>query len=219
MEFRIRSTGALVSYQGLRDSFPQNFVPPNPDAAYLALLGADLVLETFPPNVTDLQVAVRDGAIKVAGGAWTQAWSVGPRFTDDAEAQRYLAKLLADKRAALHDAVALQRQTVQEGGCAYRFPDGLEGTIQTRTALDLGNITGQTLAAVILQAQGVTAAALGFRDEQNVTHAMTPAQMLDMGMASSSFVSMTYTAKWQHDAAIDAWHGDTPYDIFTGWPE
>lgn len=217
-EFRLRATGQVITELAFRAS-QQVVFPAVIDKATANANGIDPVLAVPAPVLDDpLLMAVRDGVTQDALGNWVYAWQVVSRFTSDADGAAYLSKLLADRRAALHDSVAAKRQSVQEAGCAFRFPDGLTGTIQTRTALDLGNITGQALAALILQSQAVAGPVLSFRDEQNVTHTMTPAQMVQMGMASSAFVSATYAAKWAHDAAIDAWQGAKPYDISTGWP-
>lgn len=129
------------------------------------------------------------------------------------------AEALDAKRKALLKACADKRFAVQQAGKSYLFPDGATGTIQTRNETDLININGQVTAALVLQAQGVAAPALEFRDEQNATHAMTPAQMIAMGMAASQFVSATYSAKWAHDAAIAEWDGESEYDLAAGWPE
>lgn len=121
-------------------------------------------------------------------------------------------------RADLLAQVAAKRIAVQQTGLSYAFPDGQTGAIQTRNEQDTGIINGLVTAALVLQAQGVTEPALSFRDEQNTTHAMTPAQMIAMGMAASQFVSATYAAKWAHDTALAQWDGSAPYDITTGWP-
>jgi hypothetical protein len=126
---------------------------------------------------------------------------------------------LPSQRAALLARVAEMRGDMQRAGMAYVFPDGQAGTIQLRDQQDIANVTGQTTAALVLQAQGVTEPVLSFRDEQNETHAMTPAQMIGMGMAVSAFITATYAAKWAHDNAIAQWNGAAPYDIATGWPE
>jgi hypothetical protein len=59
MEFRIRSNGSVVDYESLRAAFPNNFIAASPTAAYLGDLGVDLVVETFAPVITDLQLALR----------------------------------------------------------------------------------------------------------------------------------------------------------------
>jgi hypothetical protein len=146
------------------------------------------------------------------------------------------APTLADKQAALLARLEPQRLVRQNAGLPYTFApavvasDGVTvvapavtGTIQTRDQTlypDVANINGETTAALILQSQGVTSAAISFRDQQNVTHAMTPAQIIAMGIAVSSFISATYAAKWNIQNQINALTEQTvdSFDITQGWP-
>jgi hypothetical protein len=59
-----------------------------------------------------------------------------------------------------------------------------------------------------------------FRDQQNATHLMTPNEVIAMGIAVSSFISSTYTAKWNIQAVINALTPQTigTFDITQGWP-
>lgn len=151
-------------------------------------------------------------------GAVPQTHSVQTTSQVVAKSAEQLAAELKAKRDALLPQVAARRVTEQRRGKVYVFPDGLTGTIQIRDEQDLVNINGRVTVALVLQAQGVVDPVLTFRDVENVTHAMTPAQMIQMGMAASQFVSDTYAAKWAHDSAIAAWDGVEPYDLSTGWP-
>lgn len=152
------------------------------------------------------------------------AEAVGKQLTPsgdlvDFEAGPISLEALKLQRTMLLAEVAREREARQVKGKKYAFPDGQLGTIQTRDDRDLVNINGRVTAALVLQAQAVADPVLSFRDEENVTHVMTPVQMVAMGMAASAFVSETYTAKWAHDTAIAAWDGAQPYDISSGWPE
>jgi hypothetical protein len=151
------------------------------------------------------------------------------------------ANTFAQQQAALITALEPQRLIVQNVGFQYTFSpaipatlaaDGVTvitptvpavvGTIQTRDQTqypDMNNITGLTTAAVILQEQGVTNVALSFRDAQNVTHPMTPAQMIALGMAVTNFISSTYQAKWRIHNVIASLTPQTigSFDITQGW--
>jgi len=146
------------------------------------------------------------------------------------------------RQAALLNQLESARLARQNRGLVYTFApavpavmaaDGITvvtpevpavvGTIQTRDAsqyLDIANINGEASSALILQGQGVTAAVLDFRDEQNVTHAMTPAQMIAMALAVSTFINATYLAKWALREQINNLTPDTidAFDITQGWP-
>lgn len=158
-------------------------------------------------------------AITKAG--YSVVWINGTYLADDAMAVQAIVDSydpLPFMRQALHASIAAKRDDVQAAGLVYTFPDGLQGTIQLRDGRDIANVNGQATAAIILQDRGVTAPVLGFRDEQNATHAMAPAEMIEMGMAVSAFLTQTYAAKWRHDGVIDAWDGSAPYDISADWP-
>jgi hypothetical protein len=122
------------------------------------------------------------------------------------------------RRDRLHERISLYRDAVQANGMKYTFPDGKVGTVQTRNEKDLLNVSGQAVAALILQMEGRKDPCMQFRDTENVVHAMTPQQMLAMGIAVSNFINATYNSKWKHDDQVDIWHGDVEYDYTTGWP-
>ena len=42
-----------------------------------------------------------------------------------------------------------------------------------------------------------------FRDAENVTHELTPLQMVQMAMAALNFVSATYLKKWELENKLD----------------
>src|ERR1700757_1670703 len=125
---------------------------------------------------------------------------------------------LVERQAALLAQLETQRLRIQNAGLTYPFApavpavfaaDGVTvvtpavpavtGTIQTRDPSlhpDIANINGEASAALIMLGQGETGAALDFRDQQNITHPMTPSQMIAMCMAVSTFINSTYVAKW-----------------------
>lgn len=143
------------------------------------------------------------------GTGWRPIYEPEPRAVEDC-------------RAVLHDQVAAIRRRLERQGLSYAFPDGITSIIQTRDDTDIRNIQGNTTAAVVLQAQGIVDAVLTFRSADNINHALTPAEAIQMGMAVAARVSGLYAAKWTHDEAIDAL--DTveaclAYDIHVGWPE
>ncbi len=145
------------------------------------------------------------------------------------------------QQQALRDALEAQRLIMQYAGFPYTFSpeipatladDGVTvispaitavvGTIQTRDPpgySDRININGLATEALILAGQGVTSPVQSFRDAQDVTHAMTPAQMQALGLAVGNFISATYRAKWKILDEIDALTPQTigAFDITQGW--
>lgn len=163
-------------------------------------------------------VGLYDAIVAAGHQVWTHD---GQRYADDAVAVQAIIAghdPLINLRAEQHAAVASLRLAKQQSGTSYLFPDGITGGIQLRDQQDIANVNGRVTAALILQAQGITDPILGFRDEHNVTHQMTPAQIIAMGMAVSQYIDATYAAKWQHDEAIETWDGTAPYDLERFWP-
>ena len=135
----------------------------------------------------------------------------------------YLGNNVATAQANLTASLENYRMAAQNAGHSYTFPDGV-GVIQTRDQTlyqDISNINGQVTAALILQSQNVTTPVLDFRDESNVTHYMTPAQVIDMGMAVSTFISELYLYKWNLATEIAAYTTMEQIEAFnpsSGWP-
>jgi hypothetical protein len=104
----------------------------------------------------------------------------------------------------------------------YSFPDGTTGTVQLRPR-DQSNINGLVTGAQVQLAAGA-ADPMPFRDRENVTHSLTPQQVVAMGAQALAFVSAMYTAAWAHKDAVSAAEraGDRVavegYDYSGGWP-
>lgn len=134
------------------------------------------------------------------------------------------APTIAQLQTSLISATEDQRLTIQSAGLTYTFPDGVVGVIQTRdptTYPDISNINGQVTAALILEAQNVTTSSMFFRDLQNITHNMTPTQMVTMGMSVSKWIGNLYQYKWSLVNQIQALTTSSAiqaFDITQGWP-
>lgn len=179
----------------------QDVAPGDPHALYAPEV-ATLYTTTVPAGTVN-------GATKV-DGKWTNPAPGVPT-----------APTLDMLKARLHADVVSQWEKQVARGVAYTFPDGLADVIQTRDTQDTLNVNGMVTAALILQSQGVADPVLAFRGESNITHPLTPAQMIQMGMAVQGATLATYGAKWTHDAAIDALttiEQAQAYDVTAGWP-
>ena len=124
--------------------------------------------------------------------------------------------------AAAKRSLAAKRIDVQGTGMTYTFPDGSTGTVQTRNAIDVINITGQAVGAMALSMQGDSTTLLPFRDAENVTHELTPIQMVQMAMAALNFVSATYLKKWELENKLDELaaseaSGEELVSVVEGW--
>lgn len=76
MEYRVRATGAIVSEAGLRALCPDTCLPSPLTADAVNFAGADPVLETPAPAVSQYQTAQRNGVTQDTIGNWVYAWLV-----------------------------------------------------------------------------------------------------------------------------------------------
>jgi hypothetical protein len=60
---------------------------------------------------------------------------------------------------------------------------------------------------------------ISFRDAENVTHDLSPSDVVSMGLAVSAFISGHYATAWGHKDAMSTLTGQAlaDYDITTGW--
>jgi hypothetical protein len=124
--------------------------------------------------------------------------------------------VILEKKAGEVNAV---REKKIAAGIPYEFPDG-KGTIQTRDLTDARNIQTSIVSALILQAAGETGPVMVFRDVENVSHKMTPAQVLAMGLYVAQYGQGIYTASWtiKDKASTLTAKEVKDFDIEKEWP-
>ena len=82
MEYRVQSSGEVLTQGQIRKLNSNTSLPRVWDANVCSALGIDPVLEAPKPEVTGYTQAVRDGATQDANGNWVQAWTVVDMFSD-----------------------------------------------------------------------------------------------------------------------------------------
>ena len=85
MEYRVQSSGEVLTQGQIRKLNSNTSLPRVWDANVCSALGIDPVLVAPKPEVTGYTQAVRDGATQDANGNWVQAWSVVDMFADTTE--------------------------------------------------------------------------------------------------------------------------------------
>lgn len=105
-------------------------------------------------------------------------------------------------------------------GIPYAFPDG-PGTIQTRDLTDARNIQTTIIAALILQASGETRQVMVFRDMEDISHSMTPADMLKMGVYVAQYGQAIYSASWTVKDRAKTMTAEEikTFDVSANWPK
>jgi hypothetical protein len=82
MEYRVQSSGEVLTQGQIRKLNSNTSLPRVWDANVCAALGIDPVLAAPKPEVTGYTQAVRNGATQDANGNWVQEWSVVDMFQD-----------------------------------------------------------------------------------------------------------------------------------------
>lgn len=85
MEYRVQSSGEVLTQGQVRKLNSNTSLPRVWDANVCSALGIDPVLETPKPEVTGYTQAIRNGVTQDANGNWVQAWSVVDMFADTTE--------------------------------------------------------------------------------------------------------------------------------------
>ncbi len=195
--------------------------------AELALLRPGLALPTGYVTLRyDGQSYFRsDGRNQSAGEV---PWDVGDALLADATALANDLAALRTPSVTLESAKADKRLEINRmrddkifQGLSYSFPDGTTGIVDTREQPDFDNLQALTTLAQVLQSNGETGAVITFVDAQDQAHALTPAQMIDLGVAVTQRVAAVYAASWPMKVAVKAATtiGEIDaIDITTGWP-
>ena len=129
------------------------------------------------------------------------------------------ASRLITLKNIMKDKVGVQRLIKETSGFSFTFQDGV-GSVQTRDSTDIRNINGMVTMAMIANSQGVTGNAFSFRDTANITHPMTPSEVINLGVSTNTFISNTYQTSWIKKSEIDALTTETAvrgYSYSTGW--
>lgn len=131
------------------------------------------------------------------------------------------ADYLKDVKAAKRAAVNALRDLKLVEPLPYAFPDNVPGSIDLRDARDLTNLQALVTTAQVLLAEGSVDHLIYFRDAEDQTHPLTPAQTIAMGMAVTQHQDAIYRASWAHKDTISSATTSSAVaaiDISTGWP-
>lgn len=87
------------------------------------------------------------------------------------------------------------RVLAEQKGMPWTFGT-IQDKVQVRHDRDLNNINGRVSAALVLKGRGVTDPVLPFRAQSNITHNLTPDEMIEMGLAVGEFTASQYMIAW-----------------------
>jgi len=114
--------------------------------------------------------------------------------------------------------VGVVREAKIAAGIPYQFPDR-QGTIQTRSLIDVRNIQTNVTTAIILKGAGEIRSVMVFRDQENVLHQMTPDQMLQMAVYIANFGQAIYNRSWELKDAVEGMTTEqiVAFDVEANW--
>lgn len=173
---------------------------------------------------------------------WEEAppwFTVGMRAQKAADGQIVPVPETPDDATRVHDllsAIDSERDARIARGKPHVFPDGTTGTVQLRHARDTANVNALASAGTALLALPDQQRTLAFRDGEDVTHSLTAAEAVQLGLAVMQWVSAHYAAAWAHKDALRALLATAndagasksvrtrarkdiaAYDLSVGWP-
>ncbi|MDK2124502.1 DUF4376 domain-containing protein [Parachitinimonas caeni] len=209
MYLHIPTQSYPLSLADIQAALPHISLPANPCNRDLAPLGYCKVKPSPLPAAGPYQRASEAAPIQV-GNDWLQQWTVIDELPPLDQLKR-AAKALVDTRRAVEEI----------RNFLFPFPDGQLGTIEIDEPRHRENLSAQVQVAQALLAIGGTQQ-LPWRDGENVTHHLTPRQMIDVGLAWASRKTGTYENAWRLKGLIDAaTTKETLHDLDlnSGWPD
>jgi hypothetical protein len=166
-----------------------------------------------------------DGRNQSAGAL---PWAEGDTLLSEAAALGHELDALRAPAVTLESAKADKRREINRlrdlkifEGVDYPFPDGLTGSVDTREQSDFDNLQALTTLAQVLQAKGEIGAVITFVDVEDQAHDLTPAQMVELGIAVTQHIAAIYAASWPLKAGVKsaASHAElNVVDLSSGWP-
>ena len=125
---------------------------------------------------------------------------------------------LDEVKGAAWQRIKEERETRQSGLMPYTYPDGSLHTnrMSEKTIRDLSS---STTAAIALSSTGVTDPIMPWTVEENITHWLTPEQMIAFGLAATQWYSAIHATSQQIRAAI--YGAQTVAEVVQAaqWPE
>lgn len=107
-----------------------------------------------------------------------------------------LQESLEVKRADVKSTLLIIRAEKLKEPPIIPISETLQIPVQTRDQVDLINVLGVVLTALMLSSKGITDPVINFRDAVDVNHTLTPEETINMGLAVQSHIGSVYQASW-----------------------
>ena len=162
-----------------------------------------------PQALSDAELADYDVARCTVVYPTVEWWQQrGARQIDTTQTPHVITWAVEDRPLAESKAIAWQRikderDERQRGLMPYTYPSGVEHH-NDMTEKVLRDINRQAAGALILSSMGVTDPAMPWTTHENITHYLTPAQMLAFSMAALQWHSALHVQSQTIRAAIES---------------
>ena len=183
-----------------------------PDGEPTSNLAALIPSVINPQALTDAELADYDVARCTVAHPTVEWWQQrGTRQIDTSVTPHVITwtvedRPLADVKVAAWQRIKGERDERQRGLMPYTYPNG-DTHHNEMTDKVIRDLSASTTAALALASQGVTAAVMPWTTYENVTHLLTPAQMIAFGLTATQWHSAIHmtsqTIRPQIENAVD----------------
>lgn len=125
---------------------------------------------------------------------------------------------LEDVKAVAWQRIKDERDERQRGLMPYTYPSGAEHHNEMTDKV-IRDLSASTTAALALVSQGVTSPVMPWTTHENVTHMLTPAQMVAFGLAATQWHSAIHVQSQTIRAAIESATDVAGVVAAAAWPE
>ncbi len=177
-----------------------------------------------PQALTDAELADYDVArctvVYPTIGWWQQR---GARQIDTSQTPHVITwavetRTLEDVRTLAWQRIKDERDERQRGLMPYTYPSG-DTHHNEMTEKVIRDLSASTTAALALASQGVTGAVMPWTTHENVTHMLTPAQMITFGLTATQWHSAIHVQSQMIRAAINSAEDVAGVVAAAVWPE
>jgi len=177
-----------------------------------------------PQALTDSELADYNVARCIVAHPTVEWWQQrGARQIDTAHTPHVItwaveSRTLEDVRALAWQRIKDQRDERQRGLMPYTYPSGAEHHNEM-TEKVIRDLSASTTAALALASQGVTGAVMPWTTHENVTHMLTPAQMIAFGLTATQWHSAIHVQSQTIRTAINNAEDVSAVVAAAVWPE
>ena len=195
-----------------------------PDGEPTSNLPALIPSVITPQSLTDAELADHGVARCTIVYPTVEWWQQrGTRQIDTTQAPHVITwavedRALADVKAIAWQRIKDERDERQRGLMPYTYPSG-DTHHNEMTDKVIRDLSASTTAALALASQGVTAAVMPWTVHENVTHTLTPAQMITFGLAATQWHSAIHMTSQAIRPQIEGAESVTAVVAAAVWPE